>query len=64
MLDTQIKINQMHVGPLKDVSLMIWGKNLTQKQYLVRSVDFGQLGFAYSVYGEPRKFGATLEVKF
>ena len=64
LLDAQIKINQMHVGPLKDVSLMIWGKNLTQKQYLVRSVDFGQLGFAYSIYGEPRTFGATLEVKF
>ncbi len=64
LLDAQLKIDGGATGPFKDISLTLWGKNLTQKQYIVRSVDFGQLGFAYTVYGEPRTFGATLEAKF
>ena len=64
LLDAQLKLSGGATGPFKDISLSIWGKNLTQKEYRVRSVDFGQLGFAYTVYGEPRTFGATLEVKF
>ena len=64
LLDAQLKLSGGANGPFKDISLSIWGKNLTQKEYRVRSVDFGQLGFAYTVYGEPRTFGATLEVKF
>lgn len=64
LVDGQIKFGGLQLGGVKDLSLTIWGKNLTNKSYLVRSVDFGQLGFAYSVYGEPRTFGATVEVKF
>jgi iron complex outermembrane recepter protein len=64
LLDAQLKLDGFTFGGVQDVSLLIWGKNLTNKEYRVRSVDFGQLGFAYTVYGEPRTFGATLEVKF
>ena len=64
LVDAQLKLDGFTIGGIKNASLLIWGKNLTNKEYRVRSVDFGQLGFAYTVFGEPRTFGATLEVTF
>lgn len=64
LVDSQLKFDGIRIGGLENVALTFWGKNLTNKSYIVRSVDFGQLGFAYTVYGEPRTFGATLDLKF
>ena len=64
LLDAQLKLDGFTLGGVKNASLLVWAKNLTNEEYRVRSVDFGQLGFAYTVYGEPRTFGATLEVTF
>lgn len=49
---------------MEGVSLTVWGKNLTNKHYVVRSVDFGQLGMSTVIFGDPRTFGATLDVAF
>ena len=64
LLEAQLKLDGFKLGGLENVSLTLWGKNLTNKAYVVRSVDFGALGFAYNVYGEPRTFGATLDLVF
>ncbi len=61
LLDAQLKIQGLG---MEGVSLTIWGKNLTDKHYVVRSVDFGQLGMGTVIYGDPRTFGATLDVAF
>ncbi|HMT43238.1 MAG TPA: TonB-dependent receptor [Chakrabartia sp.] len=45
-------------------SLTVWGKNLTNKKYVTRSVDFGQLGFATVIFGDPRTYGLTLDMEF
>jgi iron complex outermembrane receptor protein len=42
----------------------LWGKNLTNKKYVTRAVDFGQLGFAGVIYGDPRTYGLTFDVEF
>ncbi len=62
LLDGQIRFSGF--GPNGGMGLTIWGKNLTDKKYVVRSVDFGALGFATVIYGDPRTFGATLDVEF
>lgn len=62
LLDGQLKLENFGVG--NKMSLTIWGKNLTNKHYVTRSVDFGQLGFATVIFGEPRTFGATLHAEF
>ena len=64
LVDVQLKFDGFRMGGVENVALTFWTKNLTNKEYRVRSVDFGALGFAYTVYGEPRTFGATLDVKF
>ena len=62
LLDGQLKLENFGFG--NKMSLTIWGKNLTNKHYVTRSVDFGALGFATVIYGEPRTFGATLHAEF
>jgi outer membrane receptor protein involved in Fe transport len=47
----------------------VWGKNLTNKQYLVyglaqRNPSDGGLGFDYALVGEPRTYGLELTAKF
>ena len=62
LIDGQIKLENFGLG--NKMSLTFWGKNLTNEHYVVRSVDFGQLGFLTVIYGEPRSFGATLHAEF
>jgi iron complex outermembrane recepter protein len=65
LLEAQFKIDGISFGGGKDnLAITLWGKNLTNKEYVVRSVDFGQLGYAYTVYGEPRTWGLNLELAF
>lgn len=65
LLDAQLRIDGISLGNLaKDIGLTFWGKNLTNKHYVARSVDFGALGYAGTIYGDPRTFGATLDLEF
>jgi iron complex outermembrane receptor protein len=64
LVDAQLKFAGLALGGADNLSLTVWAKNLTNKKYIVRTVDFGALGFAYSVYGEPRTMGATLDLQF
>lgn len=63
LLDAQIRLDRIAMGSA-EASLTLWGKNITNKSYVVRAVDFGQLGFATTIYGDPRTYGLTLDVKF
>ena len=42
----------------------IWGKNLTNEDYLLGGVDFGSLGFSTVGYAEPRTWGIDLRMGF
>lgn len=65
LVDAQLRIDGIRVGGSGDgISATIWTKNLTNKKYIIRSVDFGQLGYATTIYGDPRTFGLTLEMGF
>ncbi|MBK8374803.1 MAG: TonB-dependent receptor [Sphingomonadales bacterium] len=65
LIDGQIQISGFKLGRSdSEIGLTLWGKNLTNKDYVTRSVDFGQLGFAGVIYGDPRTYGLSLDVKF
>ncbi len=63
LLDARLTLSEINLGGL-DASFSLWGKNLTDKEYRVHGIDFGSLGFAGNVYGEPRSFGADLTLDF
>jgi iron complex outermembrane recepter protein len=65
LLDGQIKVDGIRFGgDGEGFGVTFWGKNLTNKKYVVRSVDFGQLGFATVIYGDPRTYGVTVDFGF
>lgn len=65
LIDAQLRIDGINLGDaIQNVGITFWGKNLNNKKYLSRSVDFGALGFAGTIYGEPRTYGVSLDFGF
>ncbi len=50
----------------QDVSLTLWGKNLTDKEYIANYIDFGASfgGLTSGYFGEPRTYGLNLNFKW
>lgn len=44
--------------------VMLWGKNLTDEEYLARGIDFQALGHAGGYWNDPRTFGINVGYKF
>lgn len=63
LVDGQIRLERIQWAG-GEFSVTLWGKNLTNKHYASRAVDFGQLGFSTVSFGDPRTFGLTLDTKF
>jgi iron complex outermembrane receptor protein len=62
LVDAQLRFDNIKIG--NKASVTIWGKNLTNKAYVVRSVDFGTFGYATDIWGDPRTYGVTLDMAF
>lgn len=63
LIDAQIGIDGIPLGT-SEGEVRLWVKNLTNAKDFVRSIDYGQLGFAGGYYAEPRTYGITLGAKF
>lgn len=63
LIDAQLILENIDVGGA-DARIMIWGKNLTDDNNLVRGIDFGALGYAGGYFGDPRTYGVTLGIEF
>ncbi len=61
--DVRITLSELKVGG-GEASVSLWSRNLTDEEYRVHGVDFGALGFAGNVYGEPRSVGVDFMVAF
>ena len=63
LIDARITLSELRVGS-GEASVSLWSRNLTDEEYRVHGVDFGALGFAGNVYGEPRSAGIDFTVEF
>ncbi len=61
LFDAQIRIENAFGSK---AFIDIWGKNLTDKEYVTRAVDFQALGHAGVYWGDPRTVGVNVGVKF
>jgi len=65
LVDGQLRIEGIKFAGLGDgFGVTFWGKNITNKSYVTRAVDFGQLGFAGVIYGDPQTYGLTIDFGF
>ncbi|MCB1676926.1 MAG: TonB-dependent receptor [Halioglobus sp.] len=59
LLDARLTMSEIPFGA-GNVRISIWGKNLTDEEYILRGIDFGLasgLGFAGATYSDPRTYG-------
>ncbi len=49
------------ISPKENVKIRLYGKNLTDKVYKTQSFDLIGFGNAFSLYGEPRTIGISIE---
>lgn len=59
LLNARVTLSDMKVlnGQLQ---VSAWGKNLTDEEYREWGTDFGSLGFAANVFGDPRTWGVDI----
>ena len=64
LFNAQLRFDNLAFGGGPEFSVQLWGKNIFDKEYLSRSVDFGQLGFAGLIFGDPATYGIDVEFRF
>jgi len=63
VLDLQLGLDRLSYGP-GQAQVKFWVRNLTDSHGLLRTIDFGQLGYATGQYEEPRTFGFDVTYQF
>lgn len=63
LVDAQLTLDQFNIGGA-EAEFQIWGRNLLDRNDLVRAIDFGQLGYAGGYFAPPRTFGARIRIKY
>lgn len=65
LVNAQVKIDNLNImGTATNSYVMLWGKNITDEEYVVRAIDFGALGHGGVVYGMPAMVGIDLGFRF
>jgi len=61
LVDAMITLDNIPLVRDGNLSLSLWGRNITDKQYQINSVDLLEnLGFLAGNFGDPRTYGLTL----
>lgn len=63
LLDARIALSDIRMGG-GELTVALFGKNITDKKYRVSGIDFGSLGFAGNSYGDPMTWGIDAKVAF
>lgn len=61
--DARVALSEVDLGRAR-ATVALWGKNITNKDYLYAGIDFGSLGFAGVSYAEPRTYGMDVKFEF
>ena len=62
LLDGRIALTDIELGGGTTAEVALWGKNLTDKEYLVSAINLSIL--TLSQFGDPRSFGGELRIRF
>jgi iron complex outermembrane receptor protein len=63
LVNARLSLSDVALGD-GSLRVSLWGKNLTDEEYRNWGIDFGSLGFAGAVYGEPRTYGLDLTYQY
>ncbi len=65
LVNARLTLSEIPIGGDKNqLKFSLWGKNLTDAQYRRYGIDFGSLGFAGDVFGDPRTYGLDVRYQY
>jgi len=64
LFHSSITLSEIPIGSESQLKLSLWGRNLLDEEYRRSGIDFGGLGFAGNMYGEPRTYGVTATFEY
>ena len=64
LLNARLSLNDVALGDRGSLRISAWGKNLADEEYVEWGIDFGSLGFAGTVFGQPRTYGIDVVYNF
>ena len=64
LVNAQLRLDDISLGDGLGLSVMLWGKNIFDEEYVSRGIDFGQLGYGSVIFGPPATYGIDLEISF
>lgn len=64
LFNAQLRLDGISIGNGPEFSVMLWGRNLTDEEYVSRGIDFGQLGYGSVIFGPPATYGIDIEFSF
>lgn len=64
LFNAQLRVDGISLGNGPEFSVLFWGKNIFDKEYVSRGIDYGALGYGQVLYGDPATFGLDIEFTF
>ena len=64
VLDARFTLSEIAIGDQAKVRTSAFGKNITGEEYLMSGIDFGGLGFAGGIFGEPATWGIDVTLDY
>lgn len=64
LVDAQLRLGGIPLFGDSKGFLQVWGKNILNKEYETRGIDFGALGYGGFYYGRPATYGLTAGFSF
>ena len=64
LVDAQMRLGDIPLFGQSKGFVQVWGKNIFNKEYETRAIDFGALGYGGFYYGRPATYGVTAGFSF
>ncbi len=64
VLDARFTLSGISIGDRAKLRASVFGKNITDEKYLMSGIDFGGLGFAGGIFGEPASWGLDFTLDY
>jgi iron complex outermembrane receptor protein len=64
-MDVRFTVSEIPIGSdERKLRASVFGRNVTDEEYLLSGIDFGALGFAGGIFGEPATWGVDVTFEY
>jgi len=64
LIDVRFTVSEIAVGERSKIRASLYGRNIFDEEYLLSGIDFGALGFAGGIFGEPATWGIDFTLDY